>query len=280
MNTPVSFDIFISYDHEDIEFALELQAALGRQGWTVFIDREIPNASRWRDVLSAQLDQARCVLVLWSRSSIKSSWVRKEASRGLDRKVFMHVTIDDASPPARFRAYEYRHLAGWPQDPHRTEYSLLLRDIAEKLGIEGAVGTLPDPGPYRVITDDHIALVHTSWVLSSTDSRYDPRYPFVIELILFGSETARKRVENVIYYFDPAYAANRPERVDPLLKAYVHVRSDWTDNFSVKELANGYSMVRAKVKVRDQASIVELSRFVNLSDAGPKLAQQFPPPGS
>ena len=54
MCKPTEFDIFISYAHEDREFATELQAALGQQGWTVFMDREIPNARRWCDVLDEQ----------------------------------------------------------------------------------------------------------------------------------------------------------------------------------------------------------------------------------
>jgi TIR domain len=274
MNEPPLFDIFISYAHEDIEFASELQTALGRQGWTVFMDREIPNASRWRDVLKEQLDRVKCILVLWSKASVRSSWVKDETSRGLERKVLVHATIDESRPPDSFENYQYRHLSGWRQDPQRTEYLHLLRDIAETVGIDRAVGTLPDPGPHRVITEDHLALVHSSWSRSSGD----PRYPFQIHIMLMGCDTALKRVENVIYYFDPAYGKNRPEGVDPLLKAYVHVRNDWRDNFTVYELANGYSVVCAKVKVRGQAQLVELSRFVNLMEQGPRLRQYFPPP--
>jgi hypothetical protein len=274
MSKPTSFDIFISYAHEDAAFATELQAALGQQGWTVFMDREIPCASRWRDVLDEQLSRVKCVLVLWSEASVRRRWVLRETSRGLERQVLVHATIDESSPPRRFAQYQYRHLAGWPQDPPRTEYLQLLRDIAQKVGIERAVGTLPDPGSIGVITEDHLALVHSSW----RKSEGDPRYPYQIHLMLLGSDTALKRVENVIYYFDPAYAANRPAGVDPVQKAYVHVRNDWRDNFTVYELANGYSVVRAKVKIQGQASIVELSRFVNLMDNGPKLKEHFPPP--
>ena len=274
MTEPPSYDIFISYAHLDGEFASELQAALGLQGWTVFMDREMPNASRWSDLLVEQLDRVKCVLVLWSAASVMSPWVIKEASKGLERQVMVHATIDESSPPKPFEQYQYRHMAGWREDPQRTEYLLLLRDIAERLGIERNVGTLADPGPFLSITEDHLALVHSSWRRTGAD----PRYPYQIHLMLVGSHAAVTRVENVIYYFDPAYGINRPEGLDPLLKAYVQVRNDRRDNFTVYELANGYSVVRAKVKVRGQASLVELSRLVNLMEAGPRLKQQFPPP--
>jgi hypothetical protein len=278
MSEPWDFDIFIAYAHQDIEFASALQAALGRQGWRVFMDREIPIASRWRDVLDEQLNRVKCILVLWSQAAIASDWVLREALRGLERGVLVNATIDGSWPPDAFQPDQYAKLAGWPQDPEGTDYSRLLEGIAGKVGIERAVGTLPDPGPYRAITEDHLALVHSSWRVSEEDPRHDPRYPYQIHLMLLGSETALKRVENVIYYFDPAYEANRPQGIDPLLKAYVHVRSDWRDRFKVYELANGYSVVRAKVKVRGQASIVDLSRLVNLMEKGPRLKQQFPPP--
>lgn len=280
MSESLSFDIFIAYAHEDVEFALELQAALGRQGWTVFMDPEIPNASCWRDVLDEQLNRVKCILVLWSEAAVTSEWVSREALRGVERGVLIHATIDGCSPPDAFEPYQYAQLAGWRQDPGRPEYSRLLRDVAEKVGIERAVGTLPDPGQHQAITEDHLALVHSSWRMSAEHPRYDPRYPFQIHLMLLGSDTALKRVENVIYYLDPAYGANRPEGVDSLLKAYVHVRNDWRDRFTVYELANGYSMVRAKVKVQRQASIVELSRLVNLMEEGPKLKEHFPPPAA
>ena len=42
MSEPPDYDILIAYAHEDVEVASALQAALGRQGWIVFLDSERP----------------------------------------------------------------------------------------------------------------------------------------------------------------------------------------------------------------------------------------------
>lgn len=41
------------------------------------------------------------------------------------------------------------------------------------------------------------------------------------------------------------------------------------------ELANGYSLIRATVKVRGQVDLIELSRFINLSETGPRLSMFY-----
>jgi len=45
-------------------------------------------------------------------------------------------------------------------------------------------------------------------------------------LRLVGSKAALQRVENVVYYFDPADAQNRPDLVDQILKAYMQMSKD------------------------------------------------------
>ena len=78
-------DIFISYLREDIDAAEQLAGALEAHGWSVFWDRRIPAGKRFDDFLDEQLQAARCVIVLWSRGSILSPWVRDEAAVGRER---------------------------------------------------------------------------------------------------------------------------------------------------------------------------------------------------
>ena len=269
-------DVFLSYAREDKEFTSKIETALGKQGWRVFKDREIRSGMRWENVLVDQLNQIRCILVLWSKSSVNSKWVLKEARRGLERKNLVQVSIDSTAPPDEFLPYQYRELSALRSEGPDSEYALLLRDIAELVGIDRPVGTLPDPGPAQ-ITADHLTLVHSCWKRKADQSNVESvrAFPYQIHLMVFGSQTAMSKIENVVYYFDPAYAVNRPTGVDTLLNAYVLVRDDPIDNFSVYEFANGYSVVRAKVKVKSQTDIVELSRFVNMADEGPWLKNDF-----
>jgi hypothetical protein len=123
--------------------------------------------------------------------------------------------------------------------------------------------------PYR----DHLALTSTSWRRKGEDGRGP--FPYQIHLRLVGRKGAIRRVDNVVYHFDPAYGQNRPDLIDPVLKAYVRVSNDWKTGFTVYELANGYSIVRAAVKIRNQSKIVRLSRLVDIMEDGPFLKKLY-----
>jgi hypothetical protein len=80
-----------------------------------------------------------------------------------------------------------------------------------------------------------------------------------IHIIVFGTSVALQRVDYVVYRLDKAYP--RP----------IQVGGAPSTNFELKELANGYSLVRAEVYVRGQAEPVRLSRFIDLTDQSPPL---------
>ncbi|MEI6002435.1 hypothetical protein H3V53_36545 [Paraburkholderia bengalensis] len=127
------------------------------------------------------------------------------------------------------------------------------------LTIGQAVGQLKLPVPGQLMTDDHIALIHRSWRVPEKDSRFGGQRMYQIHVIVFGTEEALQRIEYVVYRLEHAYP--RP----------VQVGGPLNTNFELKELANGYSLIRAEVYVRDQTEPVRLSRFVDLMDQSPPL---------
>lgn len=267
------FDVFLSYSRSDTEKAQAVARALGSYGWSVFRDVEIPNAERWETHLQRQLDAVPCVLVLWSAEARSSEWVATEASRGKERRTLVHASLDGRAPPPNFEDLQATDISRWSGKTNSGEFRRLVRAVAMKVGVQGALGTLPEPKPYEDVTSVHLALASTSWLREKEETS---PYPYQIHVRLVGSEAALKRVETVAYYFDPAYAQNAPDRVDPDLKAYVHVRSDWRSGFTVYELANGYSVVRAAVKVREQAEVIGLARLVDIMEEGPRLKRLYP----
>ncbi len=121
-----------------------------------------------------------------------------------------------------------------------------------------AVGQLKLPSTGETLTDDHLALIHRSWRVPSRDSEFGQRM-YQIHLIVFGTAEALRRIQYVVYRLEKAYP--RPVQVAGALET----------NFELKELANGYSLIRAEAYIRDQAEPVRLSRFNDLTDQSPPL---------
>lgn len=125
-------DIFVSYASEDRERVRPLVAALEREGWSVWWDRELHAGPRFDQAIEEALDAASCVVVLWSERSVSSDWVRTEANEALDRGILAPALIDDVRPPLAFRRTQTARLVGWPGE--RGELDALLAGIRSLIG--------------------------------------------------------------------------------------------------------------------------------------------------
>ena len=92
-------DIFLSYSREDEARIKSLVTEFEAQGWTVFWDRRIPAGETWRSYIGTALQDARCIVVAWSQSSIESQWVAEEADEGKARKILVPVLLDQVPAP-------------------------------------------------------------------------------------------------------------------------------------------------------------------------------------
>ena len=54
-------------------------------------------------IIERELNEALCVMVLWSRVSIDSTWVRNEARAALKRDILRPLLIDAVTDPLEFR---------------------------------------------------------------------------------------------------------------------------------------------------------------------------------
>ena len=82
-------DIFISYGRDDRDHADRVGTALERQGWSVWWDRKVLGGDSFERTISRAMDEARCIVVLWSASSVQSGWVKDEAAEGARRNVLV-----------------------------------------------------------------------------------------------------------------------------------------------------------------------------------------------
>jgi hypothetical protein len=122
-------DIFISYAREDRDRVKILADGLAAQGWSVWWDSEIPSGRRFSQAIEEALTTARCVVVVWSNSSICSHWVIDEASYGRDRDILVPVLIDRVIPPLGFRQIQSADLTNWNGELTSSDFQKLVIDI-------------------------------------------------------------------------------------------------------------------------------------------------------
>ena len=123
-------DLFLSYAREDREAAEALARALYDRGWTVWWDRRIPPGQSFSEVIERELTAAKCVIVLWSRSALSSSWVQNEAMDAAERRALVPVRIEDVRPPLGFRGLQTADLFNWRSGFGGPEFQACIDSIA------------------------------------------------------------------------------------------------------------------------------------------------------
>ncbi len=110
---PIPVNVFLSYSREDRAQAQALVRALEARGCKVWWDGLLVGGMAFANTTEQALESAAAVLVLWSKISVESHWVRDEATRGRDRGCLVPATIDGTMPPLGFRQYQVIDLTRW-----------------------------------------------------------------------------------------------------------------------------------------------------------------------
>jgi TIR domain len=131
-------DVFISYASEDRERAGKLASALSAHGWSVWWDRKIITGQAFDIVIERELERAKSVVVLWSKHSIESEWVKNEASVAAERGILVPALIDEVKLPLEFRRKQTADLTGWQGNPLHGGLQSLCEGIAALMGGEAA----------------------------------------------------------------------------------------------------------------------------------------------
>jgi diguanylate cyclase (GGDEF)-like protein len=125
-------DIFLSYAEEDFYRIQAVARALSSQGWSVFIDRQdIPLGCKLCDGISEHLEAARCIVVIWSKYSVKSHYITQEAGTAQNRLI--QILIDEVRPPYGFRDIHTGNLIGWDENIYSPSMLSIYRQIATVL---------------------------------------------------------------------------------------------------------------------------------------------------
>lgn len=259
-------DLFISYSKENRDIAAKLAATLQEENWEVFWDRKIEAGAEWNEEVQLNLRQARCVIVLWSSASRKSLWVKGEAAEAYDRDTYLPFSIDGSPPPSLFDRRQVAPLEAWVDRGDEKELAKLKATVRSRVDPLPMYGNLEPAIDGEPVKPSHLHLVHSCWRVDK-ETQYGIM-PYQIHIIIFGHETALKRVRKVEYCL-PGYPPGHERQIGGPPERL----------FELKELANGFSIVQAHVQIKEQPpgypKVITLSRFINMTESGPRILDQY-----
>jgi len=139
-------DIFISYSREDRAVARRFATALEHEGFRVWWDAALRSGETFDEVIEEQLRAAKAVVVLWSPRSVKSRWVRAEATLADRRDKLIPAIIEPCDRPIIFELAHTIDLSHWTGDRDDPAWQGFRGDLARKMRRE-PVGALAADAP-------------------------------------------------------------------------------------------------------------------------------------
>jgi hypothetical protein len=131
-------DVFLSYSRDDQATARFFAEGLEREGFSVWWDQALSAGEAFDRVTEKALDDAKAVVVLWSKKSVESRWVRAEATQGHNNNRLVPAMIEACRRPILFELTHTPDLSGWKGGRRRRALAILRRRPAQVFGPEWA----------------------------------------------------------------------------------------------------------------------------------------------
>jgi TIR domain len=100
-------EVFVSHSAKNRKFVDQLAAVLRAHGISFWLSRKhLLGAQQWHDEIGAALDRCDWFIVVLSKQSVKSEWVKRELVRALNDRKFR-----DRIVPIRFQQCDFDRLS-------------------------------------------------------------------------------------------------------------------------------------------------------------------------
>jgi adenylate cyclase len=170
-------DVFISYAREDAETARRFAEAFQAAGCSVWWDDELRSGEAFDESIERALREARAVVVLWSRTSVNSRWVRAEATQADRNRTLVPVMIESCQRPIIFELTHTTDLSQWRGDTSDKAWQVLVGDVrrlveslaAPRDALTGSASSATATGPLHPATSSRPGVVILPFVNMSGD---------------------------------------------------------------------------------------------------------------
>jgi len=186
-------DVFVSYDRRDRDLAEKVVAALTEQGLTVWWDDRLTPHETWDKTIEREVDSAKKVLVLWTKHSVESDWVRTEAGAAKESTPpkLIQARFSDCKVPLAFRLLQHVDLIGWTPKRRHSGWDRLISWLKD--GLEQPAAPAPGAGgpipPTDAVEPEASLPVEASTDLSAAAPEGDggaPETPVVMPAAAMG----------------------------------------------------------------------------------------------
>jgi TolB-like protein len=127
-------DVFLSYSREDQATARHFAEGLQREGLSVWWDQTLRTGENYDRVTESALREAKAVIVLWSKRSVDSQWVRAEATTADRRGTLLPVMIEPCERPIMFELKHTAELTHWKGDAADPAWRAFVADLHRSTG--------------------------------------------------------------------------------------------------------------------------------------------------
>lgn len=142
-------DVFLSYRNSPLRrrYVERLRIALDAYGISAWWDFGLEAGADFEDQIFAELNTASLICPIWCCESIKSKWVFKEASVGIDQDKILPIRLQSVTPPSKFELIQSHDLVDWSGSTESYQITSLASAITNRLG----TNLQPIPDKLRVL---------------------------------------------------------------------------------------------------------------------------------
>jgi hypothetical protein len=124
-------DIFINYAKEDSEKAKTLANELEQRGWSVCCNMPLNNTSQNRHQAKIEVENALCIVVLWSKASENFYLVHDVAEIGRERGNLVPIIVESGTKiPLGFGGIQAESVLDWKSGISRKDINKIISSIS------------------------------------------------------------------------------------------------------------------------------------------------------